>query len=243
MFPIFHIGPLAIQAPGLILIISLWLGISLAEHFAARRNISPEALTGLVLSLLMAAILGARMTYIARYPSAFMENPASIVSLNPALLDTFGGFAFAFIVALLYGRRNKMPMLGTLDALVPLFAMLAIGLGLSHLASGAAFGLQTTLPWGIDLWGAKRHPSQVYEIIAGLIALVLILPELSKPSIPGILFLKFVAFTSGWLLFLEAFRGDSKLIAGNIRVLQVIAWSILATAMITIDKLKRKSNE
>ena len=34
MLPILQVGPLAIQAPGLILLLGLWLGLALAERTA-----------------------------------------------------------------------------------------------------------------------------------------------------------------------------------------------------------------
>jgi prolipoprotein diacylglyceryltransferase len=52
---------------------------------------------------------------------------------------------------------------------------------------------------------------------------------------PGVLFLNFVALTAGARLFLEAFRGDSALIFGEFRMVQVVAWAVLAIA-IFVDK-------
>ncbi len=46
--------------------------------------------------------------------------------------------------------------------------MLAVPL--ANLASGDAFGAPSSLPWAIELWGAARHPVQIYEAVAaGLI--------------------------------------------------------------------------
>ena len=48
MFPTIQVGPLNIQAPGLILIISLWVGLNLAEKFAKRRSYPADKLYNLV---------------------------------------------------------------------------------------------------------------------------------------------------------------------------------------------------
>jgi phosphatidylglycerol:prolipoprotein diacylglycerol transferase len=125
-----------------------------------------------------------------------------------------------------------------LDALTPLFAVLAIGLSLSHLAAGTAFGSPTTLPWGIDLWNATRHPSQIYELIASLIIFELIWFRKTSPT--GFDFLFFAALTAGVRLFLEAYRGDSTLIFGGVRVAQLIAWLVLAFALFASEIIHRQ---
>src|SRR5208337_1658517 len=101
----------------------------------------------------------------------FAQSPASIFSLNTALFDQWGGLSVAAITAFAYGRRIHLLPWPSLDALTPLFAMLAIGIAFSHLASGAAFGKETNLPWAIDQWGAAPQPTQIYEIIASLLTL------------------------------------------------------------------------
>ncbi|HMR98633.1 MAG TPA: prolipoprotein diacylglyceryl transferase [Anaerolineales bacterium] len=115
-----------------------------------------------------------------------------------------------------------------------------MGLPLSHLAAGTAFGAPTTLPWGIELWNATRHPTQIYELIAALIIFASIWFRKSILS-PGILFLNFTALTAGARLFLEAFRGDSVFIFGGLRLAQVVAWVAMATAIYFIQSVFQKT--
>jgi prolipoprotein diacylglyceryl transferase len=232
MFPILQIGPLALQTPGLMYLLGLWFGLTLAEKFAPKRSLSPDSLYNLVFTGLIAGIIGARLGYVIQYPDAFLASPLSLVSPNPGLLDPFSGFAAALLASLVYGARKKLEIWNTLDALTPFFAVFLIGAALANVASGAAFGMETSLPWGIDLWGAKRHPAQFYEM-AGAILILLALGRRSKQdSHPaGTLFLTFLALTAGARLFLEAFRGDSALLLGGIRAAQVAAWLVLAGAL------------
>jgi prolipoprotein diacylglyceryltransferase len=57
-------------------------------------------------------------------------------------------------------------------------------------------------------------------------------------SPPGILFLNFSALTAGARLFLEAFRGDSALMFGGLRLAQVIAWIVLALVLIIHEQIQ-----
>jgi hypothetical protein len=55
-------------------------------------------------------------------------------------------------------------------------AVFALSLSLSHLASGEAFGAPADLPWSLELWGARRHPSQIYEVIVASLTLLFLWP-------------------------------------------------------------------
>jgi len=132
-----------------------------------------------------------------------------------------------------------------LDALTPLLAVMFVAVSVSHLASGNAFGSPTELPWGINLWGEKRHPSQVYEILASSLLLAVLWP--SRKIIyqwpPGIYFLAFAASSAGVYLFLQAFRGDSPLLANGLRIPQVTAWIILIVCLIAAGRLLKHPKE
>lgn len=238
MLPVIQLGPLALQAPGLFLIIAVWIGINLVERSANHYKLSAETLSNLIMIALIAGVLGGRIAYAARIPEAFAGNPLNLISLNAGLFDMTGAIAAAIIGALVYGQRKKLSLLATLDALVPFFGMLAIGIGLSNFASGNAFGAETTLPWGIELWGAIRHPSQIYEVLGAFVTLNLVFPPKADAKSPaGVSFATFVAITAGYRLFIEAFRGDSTLIFGDLRAAQVLMFVVLAIALWGIDQL------
>jgi phosphatidylglycerol:prolipoprotein diacylglycerol transferase len=224
----------------ILLLAALWIGLALAEKRAARHGISRDALNNIIYYALFGYILGGRLLYaLSNYP-AFFQSPLSIFSLNLDLFDPIGGLVIALLVGVVYGSRQKLPLWATLDVLTPFFAMIAIGLSLSHLAAGTAFGSPTDLPWGIELWNARRHPTQIYELVAALSIFALLwLRNSDSPA--GSSFLLFTALTAGARLFLEAFRGDSTLIFGGLRLAQVIAWSVLALVLFANERIRREA--
>ena len=221
----------------ILLFAALWIGLALAEKRSERHGISKDALNNITFYSILAYVIGGRVLFALSNLSAFTPSPLSIFSPNPDLFDPASGLITMILVGMIYGQRQKLPLWGTLDALTPLFATLAIGLYLSHLAAGTAFGSPTTLPWGIDLWNATRHPTQIYELIAALIIFCLL--WFRKSDVPaGILFLNFIALTAGARLFLEAFRGDSTLVLGEFRLAQVVAWIVLALALFACESIQ-----
>ena len=209
---------------------ALWIGLALAEKGAERHGISKEALNNLTFYGILAYVIGGRVLYVLANLSAFAPSPLSLFSPNPDLFAPTGALIAALLVGLIYGKRQNLPFWETLDALTPMFAVLAIGLSLAHLAAGTAYGSPTDLPWGIDLWNATRHPTQIYELIASLIIFGL-LSFRKSVALPGIHFLDFAALTAGAHLFLEAFRGDSMLVLGGFRLAQILACVMLAVAL------------
>jgi prolipoprotein diacylglyceryltransferase len=247
VFPVIQIGPPALQTPGLILLLGLWLGLALSERFAARTQehipaLNPNTIYNLAMTGLAAGVVGARLLYILRYPSAFAQSPLSAISLNPGLLDPAGGLAGALVAVLIYGSRKQLPFWQTLDIYTPALAVFGLALGLSHLASGAAFGTPADLPWAVELWGARRHPAQVYEMIAAAFILAVVWPrrESRLDAVPGLRFLTFLALSAGARLFLEAFRGDSYLLAGGLRAAQLAAWILLTASLAGIRKIQHR---
>ena len=221
----------------ILLIGALWLGLYFSEKRVERNGISKDSLNNIVYYSILGYIIGGRVLFALANFSAFSQSPLGIFSVNIDLFDPVGALITAFLVGLVYGQRQKLPFWSTLDALTPLLAILAIGLSLSHLAAGTAFGSPTDLPWGIELWNATRHPTQIYELIASLLVCGLIWFR-KMDSLPGSDFLLFAALMAGTRLFLEAFRGDSTFIFGGIRLAQVIAWLVLAIALFARESIR-----
>jgi phosphatidylglycerol:prolipoprotein diacylglycerol transferase len=220
----------------ILLVAAVWVGLILAEKRAERHDIHKDDLNNITFYALIAYIVGGRISFVLQNITSFLKSPISIVSINPDIFDSLGAATTAIMVAFIYGHRRKLSFWDTLDAFTPLFAVLAIGLGLSHLAAGTAFGKETDLAWGISLWNAKRHPTQIYETLASLLIFGLVWFQ-KKKSRPGILFLTYAAWTAASQLFIQAFRGDSTLIFNGLHQGQVIAWVELAATFILFEYL------
>jgi phosphatidylglycerol---prolipoprotein diacylglyceryl transferase len=231
MLPILQIGPLALQTPGLVLLVGVWLALVVADRSSRQNHFPPNTLENLVLTGLLAFLVGGRAGYVIQYFSIFFDNPLSIISLTPTMFHLEAGLAAGLIAAFIFGQRKSLRLWSTLDALTPAFGVFFVALHLANFASGDAYGSPATLPWAIQLWGDFRHPTQIYEMIAALFIVIVLLIQKDYSRKPGTDFWAFVAATAFARLFFDFFRGDASTILWNIHQAQIIAWMILAIAL------------
>ena len=231
MFPVIHFGPLTIQARGFILLAAFWLAAEAAERSAKRLGLRGDVVYSLAFIAAAAGLIGARLGYVIEHWAAYQNDPIAIVALNFNTFSPLAGVVTGVVAAYLYARRKGVANRRLLDALTPGFMVFATGLALADLASGDAYGAPSSLPWTIELWGAARHPTQIYQLIAiGVIAVIVL--KADRPF-DGAWFGLFVALYAGSNLFIEAFRGDSEVI-GGVRTAQVWSFSIMLIALIAL---------
>ncbi len=227
MLPYIQIGPATVQLPGLVVLVGLWLALELTARFAERVRVSGDLAVNAVLWGLGVGVVAARLGYALRYLDAFLQSPGSLFSLNPQTLDPTLGAIGGLLAAWEYARRKKLPLRALLDALSPGVLLFAFFLAIAQLLGGSAYGMPTKLPWGIELWGARRHPTQIYAAVLTLAALGWILRAGKAARGDGTLFLQTVGLLAAIRLFVEGFRGDSVVIAGGVRVAQLVALVVL----------------
>ncbi|PWH15556.1 MAG: hypothetical protein DDG59_11275 [Anaerolineae bacterium] len=228
MLPILQLGPLALRTPLLLTLLGLYLGISLAERRLPKGSLSISQLNSLVFPGLGSGLIAARLLFAWQHWAIFASTPLSLFSLDPGLLDPWAGLTVGVFAMLIYGQRQQLSLWSSLDALTPLLAVWGVFLSLALFASGAMYGMPTELPWGLELWGAKRHPVALYQAIAALIILIAFWRRWGQSRYPGQLFLQFTLATAASVFLVETWRAHSPLLLGGIRAVQAAAWLVMA---------------
>lgn len=233
MFPYVNLFGAAVAVSPLVILLAIWFGSSFSEKHAARFKTNPSAVYNLIFLLMFSYIIGGRISFAVQHPAAFIEDPASLISRNFGLFDPLGGALIAILAAAINGQRKGMTLWPTLDALTPAMAVLMLAVPLANLASGENFGATSNLPWAIDLWGATRHPVQIYEALAAAGILVWLWPtRLPKKGLnPGVYFLQFVGASALARMVFEGLRGSSPATVLDLRIPQLAAWFVLAAAL------------
>lgn len=139
-----------------------------------RRGIAADAELFIAIPCL-AGIVGAKLYHVLESPADFFAHPWS---------ELFSQFGFAWFGGLLAGfgafvwlaRREKIPLLTTMDAGSPA-AALGYGIGRigCFLSGDGDYGVPTTLPWGTSFPNGlvptteRVHPTPIYELIAACV--------------------------------------------------------------------------
>jgi prolipoprotein diacylglyceryltransferase len=117
------------------------------------------------------------------------------------------------------------------DAMAPGLALMQAIAALGAFLTGEAYGSPSSLPWAVQIWGAARHPVQLYEAAVALGVLgVLWYVRMRKPY-AGFVFGLCVLLMAMGRLFVEAFRGNPAVLAGGFRTTQVISFGVAVVAL------------
>jgi len=234
--PVIRIGPVVLQLPGLILLLGFWMAVWLAAREAKRLGLKEDDVYTSGLCAAVAGLIGARLWYVAAHRDAFTGDLLGIVALNLSTLDATGGLIAGVLAVGAYAWRKKLLRALWLDALAPGAALLIAMASLAHLFSGEAYGVPTTLPWAIMLWDTERHPVQIYEMLAALATMIVLLVALRRQQPPGTVALLSLALYSGQRVFLEAFRAESWLLPGGWRAAQIVGLLVLSVSLVAISR-------
>jgi phosphatidylglycerol:prolipoprotein diacylglycerol transferase len=242
MNPGFQIGPLRIYYYGLILGVAIVVGYFFTRRRAMQRSISLEIMDLCFVSMVPAAIIGARLYYVAFTFEAYRNDPLRIFSLAEGGLAFHGaliGGGIGLLIALAIARRKKIKArLSTLLDVVAPVLLLSQAIGrVANYVNQEAFGRPTDAPWGIFISPEKRplglesyttfHPTFAYEALwnlAGLALLLLIERFWRKKGYAsrGSLFALYLIWYAIARFWIEFLRTDALMI-GSLRVAQIVS--------------------
>lgn len=180
---------------GLLFITGMIIGYYIVRKMFKVENIHEKYLDKLLLLVVPATIIGARLGHLVFYENAFdftdengfvhegyLSHPYNIIKIWEGGLASHG--AAIVILAVLYYYSKKIvhrPMLWILDRVVVAIAIAGCFIRLGNLVNHEIVGIPTDLPWGFkflytekEYQGVYRHPAQLYEAICYLISFVIL---------------------------------------------------------------------
>ena len=189
MHPIlFKIAGFPLGTYGLLLTLGFFLALALAQRLARQDGLSPESLSDLAITLLIAGIIGSKLLMMA---VDLMNGYSFAQILDPGYLRAGGAVHGGIIAATLAFfwrvKRLKLPLALTLDCLTP---AVALGQGIGRLgcfAAGCCYGTACHAPWAVTFTnpdanylsgtplGDPIHPVQLYTLLANLLIMGLLL--------------------------------------------------------------------
>lgn len=246
----FNINPVAFEIFGIeimwyaiLISIGFVLGIVVATKLAKFNNIDPDLVVDILLFAIPAAIVGARLYYVAFEWDYYKDNLIDIVNLRLGGLAIYGGLIGAFIVGAIYLKKKKLSFFKVVDIFMP-----AIALGQSigrwgNFINQEAYGTTTNLPWGIIINGEKVHPTFLYESIGDFIIFI-ILYRICKGNkkFDGQVFSLYLILYGILRFFVEGLRIDSLYIF-NFRVSQILSLILVVVGVLIYIRKSKKINK
>ena len=253
MHPVlFKIGDLTINTYGFFVAIGFIAGILLAKREAKRLGVDHDKIMDLIFYIIMAAIIGSRLFYVAINPRAF-ANPLEILKIWNGGLVFYGGFLVALITALIYLKKNNLPVWKTADIMAPSIAAGQFFGRLGCFSAGCCYGKACDFPWAVTFTntdslaplGISIHPTQLYHAAGNLLIFCMLWFWRTRKKIDGHLFWSYVLLYGITRSFLELFRGDFRgnLFLGAISFSQIVGGIMTLLAVFMILYLKKVSRE
>ena len=238
-----NLGFITIRWYGLLISVSVLVGLFVSKKLAKARNINPEYISEILPSLIISSIIGARAYYVIfewrqysgeNFFTSF-ELFNTIIQIPSFLAVWEGGIAIhggliGGLISIIYFCKSKKINLKTfIDTLIP-----SIILGQSigrwgNFFNNEAFGVPTNLPWKLFIPFQSRpleflnyeffHPTFLYESLWNLlifILLIIIFYKQTKTDFfrPGFISCFYLISYSFGRFWIEGLRTDPLCIGG-----------------------------
>ena len=224
----------------------------LAALFCARKaaefGLTSDDLFDLVIWLIPACIIGARLYYVLFKLDYFIANPSKIFSVRDGGLAIYGGIIAGVSTGIIGSRRKRIPVFAVGDlAAFGLLIGQAVGRW-GNFINREAFGAVTDVfcRMGLTMPGQETlyvHPTFLYESLWNLAGLIIlcVLSKLGKRKYDGQFFWSYILWYGLGRAWIEGLRTDSLYIGStDIRVSQLLAAvSAIAALIVLIINAKK----
>lgn len=247
------IGPLTLRWYGLCIALALLAGFFLFRYLLGRGGFKKIIAEDLILPMVIAGLVGARLYYVLYAWSYYHNHLAEIWQLWQGGLAIHGALIGGGLVVWRYARRHHLSFLSLIDLAVPAMALgQAIGRWGNYF-NQELFGRPTTLPWGIPIDLSHRpavfmsaeffHPTFLYESILNLVLVGVLLwlirrwPNRRPGNIAAIYAIGYGIIR----LTMEFLRVDYSPIVGGVRWAQAVSVALIMGGWLWLNLRNIKS--
>ncbi|MBI2972891.1 MAG: prolipoprotein diacylglyceryl transferase [Armatimonadetes bacterium] len=199
-----EIGPFVIRWYGIMMALMILLAVVMAYRYGPRLGVPTEELDRLTIPFIIIAVIGARVGYVLSHPAEF-ANPLEILRIDRGGLTSHGAIAGALILLWVTSRRRNLSFWSLADTTAWAVPLGNVFVRFGNFMNGELYGDITRLPWAVTFPGVPgpRHPLQIYEMILGLIVLLIAMRVANRRRFPGELFWTIMVLSSIGRIFLD----------------------------------------
>ncbi|NTW05225.1 MAG: prolipoprotein diacylglyceryl transferase [Peptococcaceae bacterium] len=245
-----NLGPLEIRWYGVIMAFAFSIGAYLAYRRTVQQKIQPDHILNLIIIIIPAAIIGARIYYVIFSWHNYIESPMEVFAIWHGGLAIHGGIIGGILAGLWYAKKYRLDPWNIADIIAPsLILGQAIGRW-GNFINREAYGKPVSesvishfpefIKKQMYIDNQYHHPAFFYESVWDLAIFIFLSYYWSLRKNPGeIAALYLITYSLGRII-IEGLRMDS-LMAGPVRVAQLISLlSIVAGISIFYFIKKRK---
>ncbi len=247
---------IAIYWYGLLIALAFLLALLLAIRQAKKHDLKSDDIVDFFLILIPAAIIGARLYYVAFEWSQFSSDWRKIFDLRSGGLAFYGGVIGAIIGIWLMAMHKRIRLSKVLD-------YLAVYLPLGHAIgrwgnffNQEAFGTNTDLPWGMISNGTASylsqlnpdlanpivgldpalpvHPTFFYEFAANILIFVILIFVRRRAKQPMSTLAGYFVLYGVVRFFVEGIRTDSLYTGADIRISQLLSAAMVVFGLLVL---------
>lgn len=194
---ILELGSLQLRWYGLLFVGSFFLGLMILQWIYKRENRNPAVLDHLLIYVMVGAVIGARLMHCLAYePEFYLSQPLEILKVWKGGLASHGGLLGVLLALYLFSKRYNESYLWLLSRVAIPGSLTAAFVRFGNLFNSEILGLPSDKPWAVIFQRVDmipRHPVQIYEAIAYLVLLLLLVtiyrkstPVFATQIIPGV---------------------------------------------------------
>ena len=232
----FSIGTFDIMWYGIMIALGISLGFLVILYRAPKyHGISSDRTFTLVILILIAALIGARIYYVIFEWDYYGAHPEDILNFRAGGLAIHGGIILGCVMAAILARVYKEKFFNIADLF---FVGVPLGQAIGrwgNFFNSEAHGTPTDLPWAVVVDGVPVHPTFLYESIWCFILVVILWKVDNKRQFVGQTFLLYCILYSLERFFVEGLRTDSLMVnlpGGEFRQAQVLSLCIIIGGII-----------
>ena len=242
---ILSLGPFTVHGYGLMIGIGIVAALSLAWRRAEKRSIPQEKVTGLVILVMIAGFLGAKLLFLITELPAVLRDPLPYLGSDGFVV--YGGIALGFLAVWLWCRKKQQSLGKWADLLLPGVA-LAQGFGrIGCFLAGCCYGRPTVSPLGVVFpadslapAGVSLLPTQLFSAAGDFLLAVILLRLDRRGGKEGHLMVWYLALYGAGRFILEFFRGDPRGAVGVLSTSQFISlFAVAGAGLLAIWRQKR----
>jgi len=251
-----HIGPLRLNAYGLMIALGVIVAIRIAGRRAESRGVGTiDDFSSIAMWAVPAGVIGGRVYHVITDYELFRGQWLDALKIWEGGLGIWGGVTLGVLVGAWRARVRGLNALAIVSCAVPAIAVAqAIGRW-GNWWNQELFGSPTTLPWGLDISDYLTvkngysvdtlfHPTFLYESLGCLaLAFVLIALEKRLQPAPGRILAWYVMGYSALRFGIEGLRIDPAHSAGGLRLNQWVSLGAFSAAAIFIGITRLRSRD